>query len=69
MQSIVRKHLGIEDIVTRVLDNIGNINKIILLGDYAMGIDSGVIDILIVGSDSKKYLDNIQPKIEKINEN
>lgn len=66
MQSIVRKHLGIEDIVTRVLDNIGNINKIILLGDYAMGIDSGVIDILIVGSDiSKKYLDNIQPKIEK----
>ena len=37
MQSIVRKHLGIEDIVTRVLDNIGKINKIILLGDYAEG--------------------------------
>ena len=31
MQSIVRKHLGIEDIVTRVLDNIGKIEKIILL--------------------------------------
>ncbi len=66
MQSIVRKHLGIEDIVSRVLDNIGKINKIILLGDYAMGIDSGVIDILIVGDDiNKNYLDNIQPKVEK----
>lgn len=69
IQSIVRKHLGIEDIVTRVLENIGDVNKIILLGDYAEGIDSGVIDILIVGSDiSKNYLDSIQPKIEnKIN--
>ena len=66
IQSIVRKHLGIEDIVTRVLENIGDINKIILLGDYAEGIDSGVIDILIVGSNIRKnYLDNIQPKIEK----
>ena len=69
IQSIVRKHLGIEDIVTRVLENIGDINKIILLGDYAEGIDSGVIDILIVGSNIRKnYLDVIQPKIEnKIN--
>ena len=31
-----------------------------------MGIDSGVIDILIVGDDiNKNYLDNIQPKVEK----
>ena len=69
IQSIVRKHLGIEHIVTRVLENIGDIKKIILLGDYAEGIDSGVIDILIVGNDIRKnYLDNIQPKIEnKIN--
>ena len=29
------------------------------------GIDSGVIDILIVGDDiNKNYLDNIKPKIE-----
>ena len=66
LQSIVRKHLGIEDIVKRVLGNIGEIEKIILLGDYAKGIDSGIIEVLIVGKEiSKDYLDNIQPKIEK----
>tara|TARA_Y200000002_G_scaffold382842_1_gene401621 strand:- start:3074 stop:3580 length:507 start_codon:yes stop_codon:yes gene_type:complete len=66
LQSIVRKHLGIEDIVSRILNNIGDIDKIILLGDYASGIDSGTIDVLIVGKKiSKDYLDNIQPKIEK----
>tara|TARA_B100000579_G_scaffold360954_1_gene318449 strand:+ start:250 stop:756 length:507 start_codon:yes stop_codon:yes gene_type:complete len=66
LQSIVRKHLGIEDIVNRILNNIGKIKKIILLGDYAKGIDSGTIEVLIVGKNiSKDYLDNIQPKIEK----
>ena len=66
LQSIVRKHLGIEDLVKRVLGNIGDIEKIILLGDYAKGIDSGIIEVLIVGKEiSRNYLDNIQPKIEK----
>ena len=66
LQSIVRKHLGIEDIVSRVLDKIGSIQKIVLLGDYAEGIDSGTIDVLIVGSDiDKNYLDEIQLRIEK----
>ena len=66
LQSIVRKHLGIEDIVQRILSNIGSIKKILLLGDYAKGIDSGIIDVLIVGNQiNKKYLDEIHPKIEK----
>lgn len=66
LQSIVRKHLGIEDIVSRILNNIGVIKKIILLGDYASGIDSGIIDVLIIGNEiNREYLDNLQPKIEK----
>lgn len=66
LQSIVRKHLGIEDIIEKVLNNIGTIEKIILLGDYAEGIDSGLIEVLIVGKKiNKDYLDDIQPKIEK----
>ena len=66
LQSIVRKHLGIEDIINQILNRIGKIEKIILLGDYAMGIDSGLIEVLIVGKDiNRRYLDDIQPKIEK----
>ncbi len=66
LQSIVRKHLGIEAILSNIIDNIGSIKKIILLGDYAKGIDSGVIEILIVGKKiNRKYLDELHPKIEK----
>ena len=66
LQSIVRKHLGIEDLVERVIKNIGSIDKIVLLGDYAEGLDNGVIDVLIIGKDiNKDYLDDIHPRIEK----
>ena len=66
IQEIVKKHLGIEEILETVLKRIGNVEKIMILGDYAEGIDSGHIEILIVGNNlNKKYLEEITPKIEK----
>ena len=36
------------------------------MGDYARGIDSGLIEVLIVGKKiNKTFLDEIHPKIEK----
>jgi hypothetical protein len=66
IQQIIRKHLGIEDILETVYNRIGDVKKVILLGDYAKGLDSGLIEILIIGENiNKKYLDVIAPKIEK----
>ena len=65
IQKIVHKHLGIEEILETVYNRIGDVKKIMLLGDYAKGIDSGVIEILIVGDNiNKEYLNEISPKIE-----
>ena len=65
IQKIVHKHVGIEEILKTVSDRIGDVRKIMILGDYAKGIDSGLIEVLIVGeSIDKKYLDEISPKIE-----
>ena len=41
------KHLGMEDIVETVLEKIGHVESIILVGDYAKGIDSGRIEIIL----------------------
>tara|TARA_B100001093_G_scaffold433524_1_gene430528 strand:- start:787 stop:1293 length:507 start_codon:yes stop_codon:yes gene_type:complete len=66
IQKIVKKHLGIEEILETVSNRIGDVKKIMILGDYAKGIDSGLIEILIIGdSINKEYLDEISPKIEK----
>ena len=66
IQKIVHKHLGIEEILETIYNRIGDVKKIMILGDYAKGIDSGLIEILIVGNKiDKEYLDEISPKIEK----
>ena len=66
IQKTIHKHLGIEEILERVYNRIGDVKKVILLGDYAKGIDSGVIEVLIVGEKiNKTYLDEISPKIEE----
>ena len=65
IQKIVHKHLGIEEILETVYNRIGDVKKIMILGDYAKGIDSGLIEILIIGDNiNKEYLDKISPKIE-----
>jgi Fe2+ or Zn2+ uptake regulation protein len=66
IQKIIHKHLGIEEILETVYNRIGDVKKVVLLGDYAKGIDSGTIEVLIVGENiNKEYLDLISPKIEK----
>ena len=69
IQKIVHKHLGLEDILESVINKIGNVKKIVIIGDYAEGIDSGIIEVLIIGNNiDNKYLDKISPKIEnKVN--
>jgi Fe2+ or Zn2+ uptake regulation protein len=65
IQKIVHKHLGIEEILETVYNKIGDVKKIMILGDYSKGIDSGLIEILIVGDNiNNEYLDEISPKIE-----
>ena len=66
LQKIVRQHLGLEDIVETVIERIGDVDSIALTGDYAKGIDSGNIEIIINGLDvNEDYLNSIKPKIKK----
>ena len=37
MQKVVFKHLGLEDVVETVLDRMGDVDQIIVVGDYAKG--------------------------------
>ena len=67
LQKVVRKHLGIEQIIEAVLDRMGKIKKIILVGDYANGVDSGIIEIFLIGENlDMDYISNIELKVEKL---
>lgn len=66
LQKIVRKHIGLEQIVETVIERIGDVDHIALIGEYAKGIDSGNIEIVVNGSKvNNEYLKNIESKIKK----
>ena len=63
---LVKKHTGVENIISNILDSIYNIKAIYLVGDYAKGVDSGTINIYIKAKiKDKKYINEILEKTEK----
>ena len=67
LQKVVYKHLGLEDIVEHVLNQIGDVKEIHLIGDYAKGLDSGKIEIMLIGNDlNDNYITSLETKVEKI---
>lgn len=66
LQQIVRKHIGLDDIIESIVDRIGSISRVYLIGDYAKGIDSGQIEVVLEGDVvDQLYLAQLKPKIEK----
>jgi len=67
LRKVILKHLGLEDAVEIVLERMGDVEQIILIGDYAKGIDSGKIEIIVVGQNlNTSYVQNLETKVEKL---
>ncbi len=67
LRKVVLKHLGLEDIVETVLERMGNVKKIVLVGDYAEGNDTGNIEVFLIGKDlNMSYITQLEEKIEKL---
>jgi hypothetical protein len=67
LRKVILKHLGLEDAVEIVLERMGEVEQIILIGDYAKGIDSGKIEIFLIGANlNMDYIDQLEGKIEKL---
>jgi hypothetical protein len=53
--------------IEAVLERMGNINQIILVGDYAKGIDSGKIEAFLIGDKlDMEYISQLEEKVEKL---
>ena len=49
-----------------VVSRLGNVELALVTGDYAKGIDSGLIDLVLVGRIDKTYFESLAEKIEGI---
>lgn len=66
INNILRKTIGIDRIVEHVTSNIGDLKETFLIGDLALGKESNVIDLLLVGDKiDRSFVTNLVEKAEK----
>ncbi|MGJ1403276.1 ArsR family transcriptional regulator [Sphingobacterium siyangense] len=51
LQGLIHNFLGIETFVDQILERAGDVHEVALTGDYAKGVDSGHIEVLVVGKE------------------
>lgn len=66
IKNLVSKYLGFDQIIETVLGRLGNLELAVVVGDYARGNDSGVIDLRLVGQIDLTYLSHLIPKAEAL---
>jgi len=65
IHSIVKKHFGIDKILEQILNDLGKVDAVYALDDYATGRDSGLIDVLIVGDVDMDKITGMRHHVEK----
>ncbi len=66
LHSLVKKYLGIDQVIENVLAQLGTVELAFITGDYARGIDSGIIDLVIVGQVDREFLQLLVDRAEEI---
>jgi hypothetical protein len=69
INNILKKFVGIDKIIERVTSKIGNLEAAYLTGDFAIGKDSKIIDLLLIGENlDNKFIDGLIEKAEELME-
>lgn len=66
INNLLLKYIGIDRVIETVIHRIGDLEKLYMTGDYALGKDSGIIDLIFIGNLNKQYLVNLVDKAEKL---
>lgn len=65
INSLVRKYIGIDQIIDSIISKLGIPDQVWLIGKFASGMSSDTIEIMIIGKVNKNYLDELSEKVEK----
>lgn len=67
IHKIVLKYIGLDKIIEGVVGKIGDLESVYLVGDYARGLDNGIIDLVFLGTDiDSGYLTKLNAQAEKL---
>ena len=66
IQNVVLKYVGIDDLVENMVSKLGDVKSAYIIGDYANGIDSGIIDLVLIGEINQDILNKLTSKTEAL---
>ena len=66
MQNVVKKYVGLDKLAEELISRLGDIRAAYVIGDYAKGSDSGLIDLVLVGQVDDEKLKEMTTKTEKL---
>lgn len=67
LHKIAFKHFGIDQIIDKVINKLGEVDAVYLTGELATGLDSAIIDITLIGKNIEEpYLSKLTKRAEKL---
>lgn len=67
INNIIKKYVGIDQIIERITTHIGDLESAYVTGDFAKGHDSQIIDLALVGNSlDNKYISKLVTKAEEL---
>lgn len=65
INNLLIKHLGFDSIIERVIYKLGDVKKVVIVGDFARGVNNSIIDLIFIGDHiNKTYLIELIEKVE-----
>ena len=64
IRSVVLKYVGIDSLIENIISKLGDLRSAYIIGDYAHGMDTGIIDVVLIGNIDKDILNRLVEKTE-----
>lgn len=58
-------YIGFDELIDSLLKQVGNLKEVYVVGDYARGVDSGTIDLILVGQLNDKLVEKLLHRVSK----
>jgi len=65
LKSMVSKVMGMDQVIDGIVSRLGDLERAYLIGDYAEGKDTGIIDLILVGNINDHHLADLSKKTER----
>ncbi len=65
LKAMVGKVMGVDKVIDGIVNRLGDLELACLIGDYAEGKDTGIVDLLLVGNIDQYHLNDLSRKTER----